>query len=363
MQALDFPSIAECLDFPSANRASLAWVQFDSSGGSSVPLQVVIPGAKIIPPKDPSRTGYIFAGWWYDDGAYAVKWDFGRPAYPCAGAGITALKFPSKACAGYYEGYTGRVVSSNNITLYAKWEAIVYPIIYHLDGGSQGPGNPYSYTIETPDITLADPSRPGHIFKGWYADSSFLSTSAGIPRGSTGIKNFYAKWDIITYTITYTLNGGINSPENPAVYTVTQSSITFADPSRPGYTFAGWYDNPDFSGSPVIAIPAGDIGNRAFYAAWTLDTYTIEYVLGGGKNSGDNPGTYTVYDDITFLPAAKDGYEFAGWFTDQQFSGSPVYRIVSGTTGFLRLFARWARANDLAVGVPKDRYSGDPRFF
>ncbi|MDE5566142.1 MAG: InlB B-repeat-containing protein, partial [Anaeroplasmataceae bacterium] len=51
-------------------------VSFDSKGGSAVAaLNDVVDGSKIVAPKEPTRSGYRFAGW-YQDEDYTDAWDF-----------------------------------------------------------------------------------------------------------------------------------------------------------------------------------------------------------------------------------------------------------------------------------------------
>ena len=56
-----------------------------------------------------------------------------------------------------------------------------------MNGGTNNPANPSSYTIETPTITLQNPTRAGFFFTGW-------SPTNTIPQGSTGNKTFTANW-------------------------------------------------------------------------------------------------------------------------------------------------------------------------
>jgi len=76
---------------------------------------------------------------------------------------------------------------------------------------------------------------------------------------------------IVTYyDITYVLNGGTNAAGNPTTYADNVGVASFANPTRTGYTFAGWYDNASFTGSPVTNIPAGSSGNMTLYAKWNI---------------------------------------------------------------------------------------------
>jgi uncharacterized repeat protein (TIGR02543 family) len=113
------------------------------------------------------RTGYTFAGW------EEVGTD---NLYPRGGAFKIA-------------GAT---------TLTAVWNPVAYDIYYELDGGTNAKANPEFYTIESPDIPLANPSRDGYLFSGWFNDAAFASrvVNPAIPQGSMGEKTFYAMWTV-----------------------------------------------------------------------------------------------------------------------------------------------------------------------
>jgi uncharacterized repeat protein (TIGR02543 family) len=75
---------------------------------------------------------------------------------------------------------------------------------------------------------------------------------------------------MISYTITYNLDGGAVSAANPENYTVESGEITLANPTREGYTFAGW-SGPGIDGKALrVTIPAGSMGNREYTANWTV---------------------------------------------------------------------------------------------
>ena len=75
----------------------------------------------------------------------------------------------------------------------------VITITYELNGGENDATNPATYTVESGDITLADPTRDGYTFLGW-TPTGFIAS------GSTGDKSFEATWsDPIEYNISYEL--------------------------------------------------------------------------------------------------------------------------------------------------------------
>lgn len=87
---------------------------------------------------------------------------------------------------------------SCDIVLEARYDRESYPIVYHTNEGTQptGPSN-YTYSAENPtSIAGAVTTREGYVFMGWYLDAGFSGEpQTEIPKGSTGQKDFYAKWE------------------------------------------------------------------------------------------------------------------------------------------------------------------------
>ena len=131
----------------------------------------------------------------------------------------------------------------------------------------------------------------------------------------------WAKWDIITYTITYHTNDGTLST-NKNSYTVESSTITLDTPTRTGYTFGGWFTNEGLTGTAVTTIDHGSTDNVELWAKWDIINYTITYHLDGG--SVDNPTSYNIETaTFTLNNPTKPGYTFTGW-TGTALDGSPV---------------------------------------
>jgi uncharacterized protein (TIGR02145 family)/uncharacterized repeat protein (TIGR02543 family) len=288
-------------------------VIFNAGAGVTGPDdQQIVEGGKVTQPSPPTRNGYDFSGW-YKESSYTNAWVF-----------------------------TIDVVTGP-VTLYAKWAAKSNSITYILNGGINHVSNPTSYTVTSAAITLAAPSRTGYTFGGWFENSSLNGTAiTTIPSGSTGDKIVWAKWTVDGYTITYNLNGGTNHASNPTSYTIVSTALTLAVPSRIGYTFGGWYDNSGFSGTAVTTIPSGSTGDKAFWAKWTADGYTITYNLNGGANHASNPTSYNVTTStITLAAPNRAGYTFGGWYDNSGLSGSAVTTVPSGSTGDKAFWAKW----------------------
>ncbi|WP_027727655.1 InlB B-repeat-containing protein [Treponema sp. C6A8] len=131
------------------------------------------------------------------------------------------------------------------------------------------------------------------------------------------------------YSITYEPNGGTLTGTWPGSYTrqsddimlpAIVSSTNSNGISFTGYDFAGWYTNPDFTGTEMTFIPKGTTGNLTLYAKW-IPKITIMYSPNGGSikttSQTDTPDTN---DCITLKTPAelglnppKTGIKFLGW--------------------------------------------------
>ena len=182
------------------------------------------------------------------------------------------------------------------------------------------------------------PAREGYSFKEWnpalpekYPEKDTEYTAVWIKEGD--------------YIITYELNGGTNAEENPPSYNVETGTITLKAPLKTGYTFAGWYEDAEFS-THVTEITQGSIGNITLYAKWGLLNYTITYELTGGTNAPENPASYNVETGtITLKNPTKDKYDFKGWYRTEDFTGEALTEITQGSTGNITLYAKWELEN------------------
>jgi len=236
--------------------------------------------------------------------------------------------------------------STENRTYTATWsEAITYAIGYELDGGNVTLSNPTSYTVETETFTLNNPTRNGYTFAGWTGTGlGSVTQNVTINKGSTGNRSYIATWEINEYTIGYELNGGSISSSNPTSYTVETETFTLNNPTRNGYTFAGWTGTGLGSVTQNVTINKGSTGNRNYTATWEINEYTIEYNLGGGSVTG-NPTSYTVEaETFTLNNPSKAGYTFLGWTGTGLSSATQNVTITKGSTGNRNYTANWSEA-------------------
>ena len=160
---------------------------------------------------------------------------------------------------------------SEDITVSAVFSEIIYPISYDLKGGSVSPANPETYTITTPDFTLTNPTRVGYEFSGWTGTGiDGTADVVTVLTGSYGAREYTATWTPIIYALKYDEAGGTVTPDNPATYTIETPSFTLENPSRNGYTFAGWKGTDIDGTAEIVTVLQGSTGNRSYtFDGWT----------------------------------------------------------------------------------------------
>ena len=163
-------------------------------------------------------------------------------------------------------------VSSGYLTGFTM-QAVAYTesdINYVLNGGTNATGNPNSYYEGKEAVALLPATKTGYSFGGWYSDAQFTTAVTTIPTTQTGAVTLYAKFTPDTYNINYVLNGGTNASGNPTGYNFGTGVSSFADATKEGYVFDGWYSDAQFT-TAVTTIPATQTGAVTLYAKFTQE--------------------------------------------------------------------------------------------
>jgi uncharacterized repeat protein (TIGR02543 family) len=149
----------------SATTGTLYAVTFDSKSGSQVSSGTFFTGSTVAEPVAPSKAGFTFAGWSATDGG-------------------TAVTFP------YAPGVT------NDITLFARWDALSYTVTFDAKGGSNVANRSFlnGSTVSEP----AAPSRSGFTFDGWSASDGGSAVTFPYAPGVTNAITLYARWTAVT---------------------------------------------------------------------------------------------------------------------------------------------------------------------
>ena len=275
---------------------------------------------------DPSRAGYTFEGWFEDEDL--------TKAYP---------KIP----AGTYD---------KALTVYAKWKANTYTVTF--DKNSKFAADPDPATKDVIyDGTygeLAETTRTGYDFDGWWKDQTAEPAGGEVTASTvvkiTGPQTLYAHWKAVNKTAKFHHNDG-SDPEVTENITQTYDAnyvLPASDPTRTGYTFAGWWTDPETGEQVKDTDVFTQTADQDIYAHWTANTYTVTFDKNDVLAADPEPATKDVTYDGTYGELAvttKTGYEFAGWWKDptaEPEDGEVTAFTEVKITGPQTLYAHWA---------------------
>ena len=203
------------------------------------------------------------------------------------------------------------------------------------------------FTVNLLDKLEIEPTiRTGYAFAQWSDGKTDNPYTMAVP----GTVSLTAQTQIETYTIDYELNGGAleAGKTNPATYTLETAAFRLEEPTRTGYTFAGWTGSNGTTPQTDVGIAQGSTGNLYFEANWTANGYKILYTGVEGADVSTFPTKHVFGTDTAIPNPTKTGYGFAGW----KVNGSAAARdlTLSGTayTADITLEATWT-ANEFTI--------------
>jgi len=267
---------------------------YDSAtGGADVAYSQFTVGGTGVTLPTPTRTGYVFAGW-YSDVALTSK---------IGNAG-------------------GNYVPTADTGAFAKWIPDTYTVTYNYNSATGGNSIATSqFTVGGTGVTLPTPTRTHYVFAGWYSDAGLTSRigDAGASYAPSSSGSAYASWASENYTMTYNYNSatsgnGLASSGS----TFGGMPITLPSPARTKYVFAGWYSD---SGLTSRIGGAGDryslSANGQAYAKWTaIYTVTFAYRSATSGNSVVSAQFTAGGTPITLPSPTRTSYTFNGWYSD-----------------------------------------------
>lgn len=291
-------------------------VTFDYNDGKTdnatvdVAQDTAIGAAKM--PKDPTKKGYTFEGWFNGEDKLTVK-----------------------------------TVISSNITYTARWTANTYTIQFlPNDGTGTMDSIPAAYDQE---ITLPANgfTRDGYTFTGWGDSPSYSKYASGeavnnLTKQNNAVVKLYAVWEGNPVKVTLNFNyKGAEPIERTGSVGSTKYYAKIDDPVRTGYIFDGWFDAAEGGKeiSTYYKFTADDAKNgKTLYAHWS-EAVTITFDANGGSCS---PTTKDIKKGTAygFLPeASMSGKAFEGWYTAKD-GGVKAARdtVFSEST---TLYAKW----------------------
>ena len=187
-----------------------------------------------------------------------------------------------------------------------------------LGGGTLGNSSEDIQIIVKNGSTFTAPASDGLTRPDGDTDNYFMwldgngnsyEPGASVPADVTELT---AQWTAPTYAVTLNTNGGTINSGNVTGYTYGVGATLPTDVTRTGYTFKGWYDNENLTGSPVTAIGGAEMGNKEYWAKWEINQYTITFDTNGGSEIPPITQDYGTEITAPDKPTRK-GYTFKGW--------------------------------------------------
>lgn len=114
-----------------------------------------------------------------------------------------------------------------------------------------------------------------------------------------------------SWTTDYAGQQPISYVEGTSVQLPTAENV-----AKEGYTFAGWYKDADFTGSPVTEISATDKGPQTLYAKFEINAYQVTFQDMNGNLIGTAQTVEHGQSAVAPQAPVVDGYRFTGWSAD-----------------------------------------------
>ena len=167
----------------------------------------------------------------------------------------------------------------------------------------------YSETITDVNFALYIPvENTGYTFSHWNSKDLFYKNNLT----TLGLNS---NWSLVSYKITYALDGGTNSSLNPTSYTIETPNITLENATKQNYQFLGWFDG---NNQRITTIEKGTTGDISLKAHFELNRYNVRFVDWDGTElyscqvwHGDDVAY--PYSDPTRPATQQYTYSFAGW--------------------------------------------------
>jgi uncharacterized repeat protein (TIGR02543 family) len=179
--------------------------------------------------------------------------------------------------------YTGQVYNSSTATMKGTTQIEVATLqTFQVSASGNTPVTNIQINSAVTNPVSVD--KGGSASVSWAISDHYLldtvkvndqDVTASVQNNTLSLSDIRANQSVVitaapeTYPITYVLNGGENASDNPSSYAYGVGVASFADPTRDGYTFGGWYGNKNLSGEAVTSISTTATGAVTLYAKWT----------------------------------------------------------------------------------------------
>lgn len=250
-------------------------------------------------------------------------------------------------CSGTVNNLPGTKSYSQNVRL----------VMSSIDGPMWG----CSFSIPSDCYSV---TRPGYVFKGWASSPTSTTSISTVYFGGssdelTQTKTVYAIWGK-GYNLYFNKNTSstVSNLQSTLTYEVGNSvAQSVAVPTRTGYTFGGFYADPELDAGYLCYNASGGLnssnvsfndsanyrsmtfiksgnwsysGNVTLYAKWIANTYSFTL-----NNDGNNTTVTVTYGSSipSVAPISKTGYTPQGYYTSTNGGGIQIYNASGEKTG------------------------------
>ncbi len=209
-----------------------------------------------------------------------------------------------------------------------------YNVIFNTDEGTLVPIQTVrrGQKVTEPE----DPTKVGFEFSGWYTASN-LAVEFDFNTPITANTTIYAGWEDIMVAVNFDTTGGeVLEPINKVYGSALSETDLAVMPIKVGHTFVGWFLDTELS----VSVEAGLIITESIsiYASWAVNDYTVNFELDNDETI--DPVELSYGSLIVVDTPSKEGYEFGGWFTDEERLNA--FDILEDTVyGDMTLYAKW----------------------
>ena len=193
-------------------------------------------------------------------------------------------------------------------------------------------------TVETQEIKKgelatkpADPTKEGFKFIGWFNGEQQWNFDADKVNENITLT---AKWEEeIVYKVSFILSGG--TLEEEFIEFTDYTKVVLPTPEKENYVFLGWY-----KGSTKYEA-LKENSDITLTAKWEGVSSPIVYNLNGGEFTGTFKDSYKYGTAYTLPIPTKEGYNFKGWYKNENLTGTALTKIDNKTIGEVVLYAKW----------------------
>ena len=326
-------------------------------------------GAKFYYDRAEYKVIYINNGVKVNEASYKYQQDISKAGdykLPDTAEGFTFAGWYADADGKVPYVFTGKKMSAQNITVYAKWEAPTYTITFYKHTGEEyGPQTEVKYG-ETAEYNEEEAGKyvftpEGYEFLGWVQeDGTPFNFDTKIYRNY----KLYAKVaSKAAYSVTYDANGGSGDvPVDDQKYAEKAlADVKPADRLTPpqGKIFLGW--STDSGATTAEVYPYGKLtigtANVTLYAIWGVQENTVAITYNGnGGALTDGQTEYTISSlpnngkiEVAQNTFVKAGYNFVSWNTQADRQGTsfaPGAEARVNSEGENVLYAIWEARTD-----------------